>query len=66
MFLTNLNTFLHPPPFFFNSNWVFHLHLKTDLLRLQFKPMHGRQAAESSCKDVPMKRVTVPQTAQRA
>lgn len=65
MCLTNLNTFL-PFFFFLNSNWVFHLHLKKDLLRLQFKTMHCRQAAESSCKDVPMNRVTVSQTAQRA
>lgn len=66
MCLTNLNTFLPFFFFFFNSNWVFHLHLKKDLLRLQFKTMHCRQAAESSCKDVPMNRVTVSQTAQRA
>lgn len=68
MFLTNLNTFVASffLILFLNSNWVFHLHLKKGPLRLQFKTMHCRQAAELSWKDVPMNRVTVSQTAQRA
>lgn len=67
MFLTNLNTFVASFLFFFlNFNWVFLFHLKKDLLRLQFKTMRCRQAAEVSWKDVPMNRVTVSQTAQRA
>lgn len=66
MFLSNLNTFLCFFFYFLSSYWVFHLHLKKALLRLQFKAMPYRQAAGSSCKDVPMNRVTVSQTAQRA
>lgn len=52
--------------YFLSFYWVFHLHLKKALLRLQFKAMPCRQAAGSCSKDVPMNRVTVSQTARGA